>query len=115
MALQPTTEEDGSIRFVPARLSEEGRAEVTAAWRWAKAAPRRASFPVTQENLRLIGRLVNEVIERAESVGKRPTVYASVQKALEGEGFYVSRATVQRRIKEAQEQGIARRWVKEEA
>ncbi len=39
MALQPSTEEDGSIRFVPARLSEEGRAEVTAAWRWAKAAP----------------------------------------------------------------------------
>lgn len=115
MALQPSTEEDGSIRFVPARLSEEGRAEVTAAWRWAKAAPRRESFPVTQANLSLIGRLVGEVLDRAESEGKRPTVYASVQKALESEGFYVSRATVQRRIKEAQEQGIARRWVKEEA
>lgn len=115
MALQPSTEKDGSIRFVPARLSEEGRAEVTAAWRWAKAAPRRDSFPVTKVNLRLIGSLVEEVLKRAEGEGKRPTVYASVQRELKIRGFEMSRATVQRRIKEAQERGLAPRWVKEEA
>jgi hypothetical protein len=115
MAMQPSVEEDGSVRFVPARLSAEGRAEVTAAWQWAKAAPRRESFPVTQANLRLIGRLVKEALKKSEVEKKRPTVYASVETALKGEGFFVSRATVQRRIKEAQDQNLAPRWVKEES
>ncbi len=113
MAREQTVDDDGTIRYTHARLSKKGRAAVESAWRLARAAPRRASFPATQVNLRLVGQLVEEVLKEADSAGRRPTVYASVQRALEQRGRAVSRATVQRRIKEAQDQGLAPRWVKE--
>lgn len=113
MAMEGVAGDDGSMTFRPARLTPEGRAEVSAAWRLARAADRRQAFPPTRENLRLVGRLVTAELNRADPSRQRPTVFASVKSALEREGVFVSRATVQRRIKEAQEQDLAPVWVKE--
>jgi len=112
MAMIPSVGKDGSVTLTPARLTPEGRAEVAAAWRLARAADRRRAFPPTRENLRLVGRLVDQTLKAADPSRQRPTVFASVKSALEREGVFVSRATVQRRIKQAQEEGFAPEWVK---
>jgi hypothetical protein len=110
MAYEVTEDAEGTPQFVPAKASQQGRDEIVDAWRWARAASRRATFPATVQNLTTVGRLVEEALAAAEAEERSPTVYADVKRKLEKLGQPLSRATVQRRIESAQEQGFAPRW-----
>ena len=92
--------------------------EITSAWRWARAAPCRATFPPTDANLRRVGSLVKKALKEAEQQRRRTTVYADVRRWLSGgigglPSMPLSRATVQRRIEAAQDAGYAPRWTEE--
>ena len=113
MALDVIPGEDGGTTYKPAGLNPESRAEVAEAWRWARAAPRRAAFPPDALNLKLIGDLVRRALSEAATEDRKPTVYADVTRWLAERGSPVSRATAQRRIEEAQIQGFAPKWTKE--
>jgi hypothetical protein len=110
MAYEVTEDAEGTPQFVPAKASQQSRDEIVNAWRWARAASRRATFPATVQNLTTVGRLVEEALALAEAEDRSPTVYADVKRQLEKSGEWLSRATVQRRIESAQEQGLAPRW-----
>ena len=113
MAYEVTRGDDGTETVTPAKSSPEAREQITQAWRWAKAAPRRINFPADTRNLTLVGDLVRRALDEAKSEARRPRVYADVLRWLKDDGISVSRATVQRRIEEAQERELAPRWTKE--
>jgi hypothetical protein len=114
MAYEVTHDEDGTPQFSSVKLSPSALQEIQVGWRWARAAPRRATFPANTQNLKTVGDLVKRSLAEAKKSKRRPKVYADVTRWLAESGKPVSRTTAQRRIEEAQERGFAPRWTKEE-
>jgi len=115
MAYEVTYGEDGTPVFSSVKSTAGGLDDIRKGWRWAKAAPRRAAFPANNRNLETVGKLVEKALKEAKEQHRSRRVYADVTRWLAEDGHPVSRSTVQRRIEEAQERGLAPRWTKEES